>query len=49
MMFLTSEEIVHIHDELVSQYGGLHRNRDLETVAKVHLHYHAPLCKDKKT
>lgn len=30
MIFLTVEEVIQIHDELVSEYGGLHGIRDME-------------------
>lgn len=29
MIFLTVEEVIQIHDELVSEYGGLHGIRDM--------------------
>lgn len=29
MIFLTIEEVIQIHDELVSEYGGLHGIRDM--------------------
>lgn len=29
MIFLTVEEVIQIHDELVSKYGGLHGIRDM--------------------
>ncbi|CUI18061.1 Toxin doc (plasmid) [Candidatus Protochlamydia naegleriophila] len=29
MIFLSVEEVIHIHDELISEYGGLHGVRDM--------------------